>query len=268
MLDHVVYDSFGNITTETSASSGDRFKFAGMEYDSSTGEYYDNARWYGTAGGRFESLDPDGFNAGDVNLYGYVGNGPTDGVDPSGMSSSLLGLNAGNINSPFVGVGGGSGLSMPEGTGSPVSSQQGQQSILINQFQQWGTSLRIAVRDYVGNSANFRAHRPEIEQELDAEVLLNPARFQMQVQAGGKVTMKFKDGWSYAYYVEYQKNLADTHRALQRQLRFLSEWRTIYKTYGINVDMPVTRIPRPPDFVPQLPLPPEVDIPDPRRRPR
>ena len=30
-IDHVVYDSFGNITTESSASSGDRFKFAGME---------------------------------------------------------------------------------------------------------------------------------------------------------------------------------------------------------------------------------------------
>ena len=33
-LDHIVYDSFGNIVTETNATSGDRFKFAGMEYDS------------------------------------------------------------------------------------------------------------------------------------------------------------------------------------------------------------------------------------------
>ena len=32
-LDHVVYDSFGNIVTETDAANGDRFKFAGMEYD-------------------------------------------------------------------------------------------------------------------------------------------------------------------------------------------------------------------------------------------
>ena len=36
VLDHVVYDSFGNVTTETNASNGDRFKFAGMEYDSTT----------------------------------------------------------------------------------------------------------------------------------------------------------------------------------------------------------------------------------------
>ena len=31
--DHIVYDSFGNIVTETDATNGDRFKFAGMEYE-------------------------------------------------------------------------------------------------------------------------------------------------------------------------------------------------------------------------------------------
>ena len=41
VLDHIVYDSFGNILTETNASNGDRFKFAGMQYDSTTGQYYD-----------------------------------------------------------------------------------------------------------------------------------------------------------------------------------------------------------------------------------
>ncbi len=40
-LDHVVYDSFGNIVTETNPSNGDRFKFAGMEYDTAVGQYYD-----------------------------------------------------------------------------------------------------------------------------------------------------------------------------------------------------------------------------------
>ena len=43
-LDHIVYDSFGNIVTETNASSGDRFKFAGMEYSPATGNGYDRAR--------------------------------------------------------------------------------------------------------------------------------------------------------------------------------------------------------------------------------
>jgi hypothetical protein len=35
--------------------------------------------------GRWTSQDPIGFEAGDANLYRYVGNGPTDGTDPSGL---------------------------------------------------------------------------------------------------------------------------------------------------------------------------------------
>ena len=46
LLDHIVYDSFGNILTETNASNGDRFKFAGMEYDSVTGLTHGRARYY------------------------------------------------------------------------------------------------------------------------------------------------------------------------------------------------------------------------------
>jgi hypothetical protein len=36
--------SYGNITSQTNATNGDRFKFAGMEYDSTAGLYYDHAR--------------------------------------------------------------------------------------------------------------------------------------------------------------------------------------------------------------------------------
>ncbi len=85
VLDHVVYDSFGNIVTETNASNGDRFKYAGMEYDPVTGQSYDRARLYDAAIGRFMGQDPKGFTAGDTNLYRYVGAGPTNATDPSGM---------------------------------------------------------------------------------------------------------------------------------------------------------------------------------------
>jgi RHS repeat-associated protein len=89
-LDHIVYDSFGNIVTETDAANGDRFKFAGMQYDAITGQYYDHARWYGPTQGRFLSEDPDGFGAGDPNLFRYVGNGPTFQVDTGGMFAQSL----------------------------------------------------------------------------------------------------------------------------------------------------------------------------------
>ena len=46
MLDHVIYDSYGKVTSESNAANGDRFKFTGREYDATTGLYYYRAlRW-------------------------------------------------------------------------------------------------------------------------------------------------------------------------------------------------------------------------------
>jgi RHS repeat-associated protein len=70
--------------TETDAANGDRFKFAGMQFDATTQQYYDHARWYVPGAGRFIGLDPDGFAARDSNLYRYVGNDVTATTDPSG----------------------------------------------------------------------------------------------------------------------------------------------------------------------------------------
>ncbi len=89
-LDHIVYDSFGNIVTESESANGDRFKFAGMEYDSVTDQYYDRARYYDEALGRFMGQDPAGFGAGDTDLYRYVGNDPTNDADPSGLLAVTL----------------------------------------------------------------------------------------------------------------------------------------------------------------------------------
>jgi RHS repeat-associated protein len=86
-LDHVVYDSFGNVLTETNATNGDRFKFAGMEYDSVSGQYYDRARYYNSTTGRFVSLDPIGYGAGDTDLYRYAWNSPNDLTDRSGCQA-------------------------------------------------------------------------------------------------------------------------------------------------------------------------------------
>ena len=93
LLDHIVYDSFGNILTETNASNGDRFKFAGMEYDSTTGQYYDHAREYESAGGRPSDSHKIqlGFAARDNNLYRYVKNSPTSAIDPNGMDEETDG---------------------------------------------------------------------------------------------------------------------------------------------------------------------------------
>jgi uncharacterized protein RhaS with RHS repeats len=48
--------------------------------------YYYRARYYSPQLQRFISEDPIGFTAGDINLYAYVQNNPTNYIDPEGFS--------------------------------------------------------------------------------------------------------------------------------------------------------------------------------------
>ena len=80
-----VYSPFG----ETSSLSGTPFGFTGQRYDGEMGLYYYRARIYSPAIGRFLQPDPLGFDAGDLNLYGYVGNNPISFVDPLGLDGTV-----------------------------------------------------------------------------------------------------------------------------------------------------------------------------------
>ena len=96
--EHVVYDSFGNRLVEQdydssgntiSSSHADAvdslFGYTGRDWDAEAGLQCNRARWYDPATGRWLSQDPIGFEAGDANLYRYVGNQPTTLTDPSGL---------------------------------------------------------------------------------------------------------------------------------------------------------------------------------------
>ena len=48
---------------------------------------YANARWYDPVTGNFISQDPLGFGGGDTNLNRFVGNSPTNAMDPTGTTS-------------------------------------------------------------------------------------------------------------------------------------------------------------------------------------
>jgi RHS repeat-associated protein len=87
ILNHFVYDGFGNRTGMTSADF--RYGYTGRELDTETGLYYYRARYYDPSVGRFISEDPIGFAAGDTNLYRYVNNNPTNYTDPSGELAFL-----------------------------------------------------------------------------------------------------------------------------------------------------------------------------------
>ncbi len=92
VINRIDYDAFGNILSVIDPSNSDvatelatRFLFTGQEWDSDVGLHYYNARWYDPVTGTFISKDPLSFAAGDANLYRYVGNDPTNAIDPSGM---------------------------------------------------------------------------------------------------------------------------------------------------------------------------------------
>ena len=61
----------------------------GCRYYATTGQYYDHARNYSPGLGRFTALDPLGPPAGDPDLYRYVANSPSNGIDPSGTDGEF-----------------------------------------------------------------------------------------------------------------------------------------------------------------------------------
>jgi RHS repeat-associated protein len=85
VLDHIAYDSYGNVTSQSNASNGDRFQFAGMQSDSATGLNYDQARWYSATTGRFSTEDPIEFGGLDSNLYRYTRNDSINYLDNTGF---------------------------------------------------------------------------------------------------------------------------------------------------------------------------------------
>jgi RHS repeat-associated protein len=84
-IDHLFYDGFGNVVTEQTPANGDRYKYTARELDAETNLQYNHARYYGATFGRWTTQDPLEFAATDRNLYRYVGDGPTDAVDPIGL---------------------------------------------------------------------------------------------------------------------------------------------------------------------------------------
>jgi RHS repeat-associated protein len=90
VVDKRTFDSFGRVLSETNPGLSFRYGYTGREQDGETGLDYYRARYYDAANGRFISVDPAGFGAGDTNLYRYVGNSSTLYTDPSGEIVPLL----------------------------------------------------------------------------------------------------------------------------------------------------------------------------------
>jgi RHS repeat-associated protein len=79
------YSPFGQAYVGSTLVPAWQYGFQGGRYDSNFGFYNFQARDYWPDTGRWLTMDPMGFAAGDTDLYRFEGNGPVDRLDPSGL---------------------------------------------------------------------------------------------------------------------------------------------------------------------------------------
>jgi RHS repeat-associated protein len=110
LLNHIVYDSYGQVVSQSNPSVDVRYGYTGRDLDPESGLNYYRARYYDAATGRFISEDPIGFGGDDANLYRYVLNSPIKLTDPFGLDS---------VSNP---IGGTPGLDIALGIGAGLAA--------------------------------------------------------------------------------------------------------------------------------------------------
>ena len=95
VLDQLSYDAYGNITAQSDAANGDIHGWSGRLTDSETGFQLAGLQMYDPASGRYLNPNPEGLQGGDVNLYRFEGNDPTQLPQPD--SSDSMDASAGSM---------------------------------------------------------------------------------------------------------------------------------------------------------------------------
>jgi RHS repeat-associated protein len=168
LINHVVYDSFGKVQSQSNAGYDLRFGYTGREQDNETGLNYYRARYYDASNGRFISEDPIGFGGRDTNLYRYVRNSPTNFIDPSGLYSRNLQM---LLN-----------LTIPD------------ESNRVRQYktesQDYSTSLSLATNWFYLITIDYARERKSIENPKIEWLLTAPLRNTSSPKHGGKANLR------------------------------------------------------------------------------
>jgi len=86
-LDHLAYDAYGNIVSESNPSDGDRFKWTAREWDGTMGLQFNRHRYYASSVGRWTQVDQLGETRSQSNLYSLVSCSPQNYTDPTGQTA-------------------------------------------------------------------------------------------------------------------------------------------------------------------------------------
>ena len=139
------YDAWGNCTVTNAAgyAVGDKnpFRYRGYYYDTETGVYYLNSRYYNPEFGRFISADSviDNRSATSQNLFAYCENNPINREDSNGNLSGLL------VTVGIMAVGGLIGAAIS--TGFSIASQA-----ITTGTVNWRSVLVSAVTGFVSGA--------------------------------------------------------------------------------------------------------------------
>ena len=117
--DHIVYGSFGALTSQTGSSYQPTLTYDGDWQDPKTALDYNGTNWYNAVDGVFANQDPFGLAAGQTNLSEYAGNNPASAMLQNGLES--VGSAPGSAgNSAADSVWGAVGLLASGGSAVPV----------------------------------------------------------------------------------------------------------------------------------------------------
>jgi len=143
------YDPYGRRTRLTGTLDAD-FGFTGHYYHSPSGLHLALYRAYNADLGRWISRDPIE-EAGGINLYAYVGNSPTNRIDPTGLVFLMGGLSdSGNaayneaMNGDDSGGGGSGSKSCTDSNGYTVSKPGWGPDISGENIARWAEQLALA----------------------------------------------------------------------------------------------------------------------------
>jgi RHS repeat-associated protein len=92
---HRVFDSFGNLISESDPAVATLLGFTARPFDTATDLQWNLNRWYLSSLGVWMSEDPIGFAAGDGNLRRYVRNNSLASIDPRGTTQLVAAILAG-----------------------------------------------------------------------------------------------------------------------------------------------------------------------------
>jgi RHS repeat-associated protein len=111
VTDTYTYDAFGTLIEKT-GNTDNNYLYAGEQFDSDLGFYYNRARYLNVETGRFISQDTfegNHLEPKSLHKYLYVGNDPSNKIDPSGyaeltLTGSLIAVNVDSILNAINGV--------------------------------------------------------------------------------------------------------------------------------------------------------------------